>query len=535
MNRSQQIQQLKTINHWDIIIIGGGATGLGAAVDSAARGYKTLLLEQHDFGKGTSSRSTKLIHGGVRYLQQGNFRLVRDALRERGLLLKNAPHIAHRLKLVLPAYRWWEKLYYGLGLKVYNFLSAKLSLGPSEILSIKKTQEYIKGLDGKKLSGGVAYYDGQFDDARLCMSLALTAADVGATVLNYCKVTNLIHENGKVAGVHIHDCLTDETFEARGTVVINATGVFVDEVLKMDDDGLTKTVSPSQGIHIVVDKTFFPGDQALFIPRTDDGRVLFAVPFHDKVIIGTTDTSVDTAVIEPLPLEEEVEFVINHFNRYVHTGLKRSDIKSVFAGLRPLVKVPGQKKTAVLPRDHTIWVSKGGMINISGGKWTTYRLMAKDTIDEADKLMGNPRDCKTADYVLAGGENYKAKSWQDIQAQYTLPEDIARHLVRKYGSRAHLVASLAREDVQLRERLSPAYPYIRAEVVHAVRNEMVVTPRDFLARRIRLEITDWDETLNSLPVVADLMARELGWTEAEKARYADAYASEIGKFIADAR
>jgi glycerol-3-phosphate dehydrogenase len=263
LNRSQQIQQLQLTHHWDIIIIGGGATGLGAAVDAAARGYKTLLVEQYDFGKGTSSRSTKLIHGGVRYLQQGNIRLVRDALKERGLLLKNAPHLAHPLKLVMPSYRWYETLYYGLGLKVYNFLSGKLSLGKSEMLSIKRTQQYIKGLDGKRLSGGVAYYDGQFDDARLCTTLALTAVDVSATVLNYAKVTSLIRENEKVKGVVIYDVLNDETYEARGTVVVNATGVFVDEVLRMDDDGLEKAVSPSQGIHIVVDKQFFPGESRL--------------------------------------------------------------------------------------------------------------------------------------------------------------------------------------------------------------------------------------------------------------------------------
>ena len=497
--RSQHIQQLKTTKHWDIIIIGGGATGLGAAVDAAARGYKTLLLEQHDFGKGTSSRSTKLIHGGVRYLQQWNIRLVRDALRERGLLLKNAPHIAYPLKLVLPAYRWYEKLYYGLGLKLYNFLSAKLSLGTTEILSVKKTQTYIQGLDGKRLSGGVAYYDGQFDDARLCVSLALTASGIGGTVLNYCKVTSLIRENEKVKGVVINDLLNDEVYEARGTIVINATGVFVDEVLQMDEDGLPKTVSPSQGIHIVVEKRFFPGEQALFIPRTDDGRVLFAVPFHNRVIIGTTDTGIEHPVLEPLPLEEEIDFVINHFNRYIHTGLQRSDVKSVFAGLRPLVKVPGQKKTAVLPRDHTIWVSKGGMLNISGGKWTTYRKMAQELILKAHYESGLA-------YTRCQTETMKLHGWMK-KVDYEDP-------LYYYGSDAAAIRYLQHQGYS--QLLHPELPYTAAEVIWAVGNEMAMTIEDVLARRTRALFLDAKAAIEAAPLVADIMMKELGKDEVWK-------------------
>ncbi len=511
MNRSQQIQQLKTTNHWDIIIIGGGATGLGAAVDAAARGYKTLLLEEYDFGKGTSSRSTKLIHGGVRYLQQGNFRLVRDALRERGLLLKNAPHIAHPLKLVLPAYRWWEKLYYGLGLKVYNFLSNKLSLGRSEILSIKKTQEYIKGLDGKKLSGGVAYFDGQFDDARMCVSLALTAVDVSATVLNYCKVTDLIHDQGRVKGVVIKDKLDNEVYEARGTIVINATGVFADEVLKMDEESETKIVTPSQGVHITIDKKFFPGEQAMFIPHTDDGRVLFAVPFHDKVIIGTTDTSVETAVIEPLPLEEEVEFVINHFKRYVQTGLQRSDVKSVFAGLRPLVKIPGQKKTALLPRDHTIWVSKGGMINISGGKWTTYRKMAQEVILKAHYEGGLA-------YTRCQTETMKIHGWMK-KVDYDDP-------LHYYGSDAAAIRFLQHQGYS--QLIHPELPFTVAEVYWAVLNEMAMTIEDVLARRTRALFLDAKAAVEAAPLVADIMMKELNKDDAWKQEQINAF-NEVAK------
>lgn len=506
MNRLQHLQQLQTVKHWDVIIIGGGATGLGAAVDAAARGYKTLLLEQHDFGKGTSSRSTKLIHGGVRYLQQGNIRLVRDALRERGLLLKNAPHIAHPLKLILPAYRWYEKLYYGLGLKLYNFLSANLSLGTTEILSVKKTQEYIKGLDGKKLSGGVAYYDGQFDDARLCITLALTASGIGGTVLNYCKVTGLIREHEKVKGVQVTDVLSGAQYEARGTIVINATGVFVDEVLRMDEDGLPKTVTPSQGIHIVVDKHFFPGEQALFIPRTDDGRVLFAVPFHNRVIIGTTDTGIEHPVLEPLPLDEEIDFVINHFNRYVHTGLQRSDVKSVFAGLRPLLKVPGQKKTALLPRDHTIWVSKGGMLNISGGKWTTYRKMAQELILRAHYEAGLP-------YTPCQTETMKLHGWMK-KVDYDDP-------LYYYGSDAAAIRYLQHQGYA--RLLHPELPYTTAEVVWAVGNEMAMTLEDVLSRRTRALVLDAKAALAAAPLVADIMMKELGKDENWKAEQLAAF------------
>ncbi len=484
-----------------MIIIGGGATGLGAAVDAAARGYRTLLLEQYDFGKGTSGKSTKLIHGGVRYLQQGNIRLVRDALRERGLLLKNAPHLARPIKLVLPAYRWYKKFYYGVGLKLYNFLSAKLSLGKTEILSIAKTQEYIQGLDGKKLSGGVVYYDGQFDDARLCITLAHTASGIGATVLNYCKVQSLIHENDVVKGVIVEDVINDDRYEARGTIVINATGAYVDEVLKMDDPEHPKTVTHSQGIHLVVDKKFFPGEHALLIPRTDDGRVLFAVPFYNRVIIGTTDTHIDEAAVEPRPMEEEIDFVLRNFNRYIHSGLQRSDIKSMFAGIRPLVKVPGKKKTALLPRDHTIWKSKGGLLNISGGKWTTYRKMAQELILTAHYQSGLA-------YTPCQTETMKLHGWMK-KVDFNDP-------LYYYGSDAAVIRYLQYEGYA--QLLHPDLPYTQAEVIFAVSHEMAQTLEDVLARRTRALMLDAKAALSCAPMVAELMRKELNQEEAWKHR-----------------
>ena len=484
-----------------MIIIGGGATGLGAAVDAAARGYKTLLLEQYDFGKGTSGKSTKLIHGGVRYLQQGNIRLVRDALRERGLLLKNAPHLAHPIKLVLPAYRWYQKYYYGLGLKLYNFLSAKLSLGKTEILSIQKTQQYIQGLDGKKLSGGVVYYDGQFDDARLCVTLAHTVSGIGGTLLNYAKVNALIHSDGMVKGVVLEDTINGNRYEARGTIVINATGAYVDEVLKMDDPTHVNTISPSQGVHLVVDKKFFPGEHALLIPRTDDGRVLFAVPFHNRVIIGTTDTGIESPSIEPKPMEEEIDFVLRNFNRYIHTGLQRSDIKSVFAGIRPLVKIPGKKKTSLLPRDHTIWESKGGMLNISGGKWTTYRKMAQELILKAHYQSGLA-------YTRCQTETMKLHGWMK-KVDFQDP-------LYYYGSDAAVIRYLQHDGYG--QLLHPDLPYTAAEVVFAVSHEMAQTIEDVLLRRTRALILDVKAAIECAPLVAEIMRKELNQDLAWKER-----------------
>jgi len=383
MHRQTMLQQLLQTKQWDIIITGGGATGLGIAVDAASRGYKTLLLEQYDFAKGTSSRSTKLVHGGVRYLAQGNVKLVMEALRERGYLLKNAPHLTAKLAFVIPAYSLWDKFFYGTGLKLYDLLSGQLSIGKTRVLSKKKAQEQLPGINSDKLQGGILYYDGQFDDARLAIELAVTAAKQGATLLNYCRVTGLVKENGKLSGVTCTDETTGQTFTANGKVVINATGVFTDALMQMDAPEHDVLVAPSQGIHLVVDRKFFPGENALMIPKTDDGRVLFAVPWHDKVVLGTTDTPVAQASIEPKPLEEEIEFILHHANRYLNANITRSDVRSMFAGLRPLVKRKDAKKTSVLSRDHTILISSSSLITVTGGKWTTYRKMAEDVVNNA--------------------------------------------------------------------------------------------------------------------------------------------------------
>ena len=470
MNRDEMLLQLQQTQEWDIIIIGGGATGLGAAVDAATRGYKTLLIEAFDFGKGTSSRSTKLVHGGVRYLAQGNLKLVMEALRERGYLLKNAPHLTTALSFVVPVYSWIEKMYYGIGLKIYDVLSGKLSLGKTRLLNKKETIDHLPGISKNSLKGGILYYDGQFDDARLAVELAVTAAKHGATVLNYCKAAALVKNTGKITGVTIEDVVSKKIYEAKAKVVINATGVFTDKVMQMDEPSDHNLVAPSQGIHLVVDKKFFPGSEAMMIPKTDDGRVLFAVPWHDKVVLGTTDTPVDEISCEPKPLEEEIEFVLHHANRYLEKNILRSDVCSTFAGLRPLVQMKGAKSTALLSRDHTIIVSKSNLVTITGGKWTTYRKMAEDAVDNAvfiAKLA--KKECVTKQLAI-GNE--------------------AGAYVKEEGEKF----------------IHESFNYTETDIKYFIQNEMAITVEDILARRTRLLFLDASAAIQAALPVAKVMA-----------------------------
>ncbi|HLT82815.1 MAG TPA: FAD-dependent oxidoreductase, partial [Phototrophicaceae bacterium] len=397
MNRDAMLAALDGADEpWDVLIVGGGATGLGCAIDAASRGYRTVLLEQADFAKGTSSRSTKLVHGGVRYLRQGNVALVLDALRERGRLLANAPHLVRDLPFVVPNYAWWEGPFYGIGLKVYDLLAGRSGFGRSRRLSREETLERIPTLEPDGLDGGVLYYDGQFDDARLAVNMAQTAAEQGAVVLNYVEVVGLVKEEGEVRGVEARDVETGAERVVRARVVVNATGVFTDAIRRMDDAEAPPMVTPSQGVHLVLDRDFLPGETAIMVPKTDDDRVLFAIPWYDRVVVGTTDTPVDGAVLEPRPLAEEVEFLLRHAARYLTRDPRPEDVQSVFAGLRPLVANPEAGSTAELSRDHTLLISPAGLVTITGGKWTTYRHMAEDTIDRAALLAGLPeRACET--------------------------------------------------------------------------------------------------------------------------------------------
>ncbi|MEY4052848.1 MAG: glycerol-3-phosphate dehydrogenase/oxidase [Chitinophagia bacterium] len=495
MNRSEQLLALATDTIWDIIVIGGGATGLGTALDASLRDYKTLLIESHDFAKGTSSRSTKLVHGGVRYLQQGNIKLVREALRERGYLLKNAPHLTSVQTFIVPVFSWWEKIFFGIGLKVYDLLSGKLSLGDTQILSKKETLAHLPSINSNKLVGGILYFDGQFDDSHLAIELAATAIKKGATVINYFKATGFIKTNEKITAVECLDILSEKKYILKTKVVVNATGVFTNAIVKMDNQFEHDLVSPSQGIHLVIDAKFFPGRDAMMIPKTDDGRVLFAVPWHDKVVLGTTDTPIVEISFEPKPLEEEIEFIIKHINRYCTTLITRSDINAVYVGLRPLVKQKTHISSALISREHHLSVSPSGLITITGGKWTTYRKMAADAVDNAafiGKL--NKEKCKTA-YTQIGDELEKENRFQEI----------------------------LKEDASLAEKIHSNYSFTKAQIVYALKYEMAICLEDILSRRIRLLFLDAKLAIKLAPMVASIMAsylqKDKNWEAAEVAKF----------------
>jgi len=482
---------------WDIAVIGGGATGMGVAVDAAARGLDVVLVEAYDFGKGTSSRSTKLVHGGVRYLEQGNVPLVMSALKERGLLRQNAPHLVHDLAFVVPNYSWWEAPFYGIGLKLYDMLAGKYGFGASKVLSKEETLELLPALEPEELRGGVIYYDGQFDDARLLIHLAMTAAEQGATVVNYCPATRLLRDaEGYVNGLTAHDAETGEEFAIRAKVVVNATGVFTDAIRRMADAEAEPLLVTSQGIHLVFDRSFLKGETALMVPRTSDGRILFVIPWHGHAVAGTTDTPRDAPSVEPKALEEEIEFILETAARYLTRPPTRADVLAVYAGLRPLVK--GDGKTAALSRDHVIHVDASGLLTITGGKWTTYRHMAEDCVDHAITL-GRLRDepCATRNLRIHG----------------YLREAEKLGSLEVYGSDAEAIRALAREP-SLGKRMHPALPYIGAEMVWAARSEMARTVEDALARRTRALFLNARAAMRMAEPAAKLLAAELGRDEA---------------------
>jgi len=488
-NRNFAATQLKSVGLWDVLIIGGGATGLGIALDAASRGYKTLLLEQSDFAKGTSSRSTKLVHGGVRYLAQGNFKLVLDALRERGLLLKNAPHLVKKQAFIIPCYSWFEVARYLTGLKIYDWMAGKYSFGNSRFLSRDKVLQEIPEIRKEGLKGGVLYYDGKFDDARLAIAIAQTAAAKGAVLMNYAKVTALLKTAERISGVQLEDLETAEIFEIRSKVVINATGVYVDQILKLDKQDNHPIVRPSQGVHIVLHRSFMNTKQALLIPKTSDGRVLFAIPWHEHVLIGTTDTALEKAFLEPVALEQEIDFILNTAGLYLSKAPRRIDILSIFAGLRPLAATQGnQTSTKEISRDHKLMVSDSGLITITGGKWTTYRKMAEETTDKA---------------ILTG----------NLSPALCVTKTIRIHDLRN----EEILQQLLTQRPELAERLDPGHPDLRAEVILAVRYQMARTVEDVLARRLRVLFIDANAAIRMAPLVAELMAGELqqdkGWQE----------------------
>jgi glycerol-3-phosphate dehydrogenase len=487
---------LENESEWDLIVIGGGATGLGTALDSAARGFKTLLLEQSDFAKGTSSRSTKLVHGGVRYLAQGDISLVYQALKERGRLQINAAHLVSKEEFLIPCYDWFSVIKYLSGLKIYDWLAGGYSFGKSKFLSRAEVQKRLPGLVDKSLVGAISYFDGKFDDARLAVNIAQTCIERGGSVLNYVKVNKLLKDKkGKVNGVEAFDLLSGNNHLLHAKIVINATGVFVDDILKMNTPNAEKMVRPSQGIHLVIEKKFLGSDSALMIPKTSDNRVLFAVPWHSKLLVGTTDTPIDEHSLEPRALDEEVDFILDTAAKYFKMRIDKKDVLSVFAGLRPLAAPSKNDSNATkeISRDHKLIVSKSGLITITGGKWTTYRKMSEETIDTAIQTSNLGREkCVTKDLKIHACTSNHSSSHLSI-----------------YGSDMANILILASELSGGEEQIHASYPNIKAEVIWAVRNEMAYKVEDVLARRMRMLFVDARAAIEMCPIVAQLMAQEM--------------------------
>jgi glycerol-3-phosphate dehydrogenase len=498
MSRAAMLSRMHTQSVFDVVIVGGGATGLGAAVDAAARGYSTLLLEAADYAKGTSSRSTKLVHGGVRYLAQGNVSLVFEALHERGLLHQNAPHLCQVLPFVVPAYNWYDQPYYGAGLTLYSVLAGKLGFGFSRLVGKSKALQLTPTLQANGLKGGVVYYDGQFDDSRLAITLMRTFADLGGVALNYARVAGLLKTDGRISGVGFVDLETGAEHEVRARSVINATGVFTDSIRRMDDAAAKQTVSPSQGVHIVLDKSYLPGDHAIMIPKTDDGRVLFAVPWHGVVVVGTTDTPIKSASDEPRALDKEIEFLLSHASRYLSKPVTPADVRSIYAGLRPLVKVGDDENTKSLSRDHTIMVSPSGLTTITGGKWTTYRHMGEDVINKVAAAANLPETPSRTKSLKLRGATREA-----------LPD--AR---RVYGTDIIALDALCASVPSGNRPMHPDLPYRLGEVVWAARYEQARTVEDVLARRMRALLLNARASIEAAPDVARLLAAELGHDDA---------------------
>ncbi len=509
LDRNQRLKEIGRGQQWDVMVIGGGASGLGAAVEAASRGLRTLLLERTDFAQGTSSRSTKLVHGGVRYLEQFNLTLVLDALRERGTMLRNAPHLVHKLNFVVPVYSYAAIPYYGVGLKAYELLSGKFSFGKSELLSIAETVERLPTVRRDGLKGGILYRDGQFDDARYAIALMRTLEDLGGVALNYAEVTGFLKRDGKIEGVRVRESEGGGEFDVLARIVINATGAFTQHILKLDHPEEAPLLALSQGSHFVLPRDFLPGNDALMVPRTDDGRVLFAIPWHQQILVGTTDEAVSASTSEPRATRNETDFLIRHIRKYLGRTTTSADVLSVWSGLRPLVR-KGNAVTARLSRDHEIIRSSSGLVSVLGGKWTTYRKMGEDTVSLAISAIG-----------LAAGPSCTVDLKLHGCSQHTAPGTAESDAV--YGADLEKIEELGIENAALNERLHPQLPYRRREVVWAVRHEQARTTEDVLTRRTRALFLNARAATEAAPEVSQLLAKELQRDEAFRLRDLDKF------------
>ncbi|GAB3749577.1 glycerol-3-phosphate dehydrogenase/oxidase [Spirosoma pomorum] len=536
MNRKASIERFQN-EEFDVCIIGAGASGAGAALDAALRGLRVALIDRGDFAGETSSRSTKLIHGGVRYLEQAikkldlaQLRQVRHGLAERRTVIRNAPHLAHPLALLTPVFSLIEGIYITIGLRLYDFFARHDAFPKGRWLSKKEAIAQMPTLT-PNMHSAVQYYDGQLDDARYALALAHSAAEAGAAVATYINVTGFERNGQRLTAALVEDKVTDRSFPLKARVFLNCTGPYADAIRLLANPSAEPRIRPSKGVHITLPRQVLQSDSAMLIPKTADGRVVFAIPFEDKVFVGTTDNDYTEGQHEPVLEPNEVQYLLDTLRPYVANVPNANEVQAGFGGIRPLI-VSNRANTKALLRDHEVEEdAESGLLSLLGGKWTTYRLMAQDAIDQVAQRLNNSAHSTTATHFLVGGENYRFDNWQKLQQAYQLPADVCQHLMKAYGNRAEGVASLIRENNQWAKRIDPKYPYVQAEVVYQVREEMAVTIRDVLARRWRLELLDWRLTSDVTPVVADLMATELNWSLNEKHQYVKYYQTLIADFI----
>ena len=519
MNRTAFLEELRKKSDftWDIIVIGGGATGMGIALDGASRGYSTLLLEKADFAGGTSSRSTKLVHGGVRYMAQGDLFLVMEALHERGLMLKNAPHLTSNQEFIIPVYSLWDTILYTAGLKFYDLLSGRLSIGKSYFINRKETIKRLPQLISKGLKGGVVYHDGQFDDSRMVIALAHACTEKGGIVLNYFGVNGFLKDGaGRINGVKAKENCSGDEFLIRGKVIINATGIFADDLHRMDNPDSKPTIKPSQGVHIVLPESFLRGNTAIMIPKTDDGRVLFAIPWYDEIVVGTTDTPLDKISSEPKALESEISFILDTAGKYLMKPPRREDVLSIFAGLRPLAADPDNPaSTKEVSRRHKITLSPSGLLTIIGGKWTTYRRMAEETIDRAIKAgLLEKRKCITSELKLVNSDPGNSSG-----------------RFRIYGDHASEIENMIQKNPDLGIPIDPRLPYTRAEMIWICRNEMPLNLDDLLARRSRALLLNAKASSDIAAEAAGIMAEEMGYDDKWQEEQVESYRKLVKNYI----
>jgi len=540
MRSHQESEERIARQEFDVCVLGGGATGAGCALDAQSRGLKTVLLEAIDFGAGTSSTSTKLIHGGVRYLEQAvkeldiaEYRVVRRALQERIRMIHNGPYLSRTMEFVVPCFDWFTAGYMGIGLKIYDWVAGKARLFRSQFLNRDTTLKHLPFLKSEHLVGGVVYADGQFDDGRYNLALVKTLVETGGEALNHARVTSFSKNGqGKLESVEVENQLTGKRFSARAKAFVNATGPWADTIRRLANPEAHARMRVSKGIHVFLSLDLHKSESALLIPKTEDGRVLFAVPWFDLLQVGTTETEVSIHD-EMCVTKEEVDYVLRHLNHYLESPVSADQIVSGTAGMRPLVSAGGSRSTSKLARDHEIEVdSKSGLISIMGGKWTTYRAMAEDTINEVQKNLGQGIvPAKTRDLCLAGSEGYAPEFWKSLTDKYQISGASAQHLAVKFGTRATALLHLTREEPSLGEPIMPGLPPLRAEIVYGIREEMAATVDDVLARRTGLEILSWRAAREAAPLASALLAKELGWSAEFANQAARGYQQKITRLL----